>query len=524
MCDVITSVFVEVRSFPCPEDEKIVQFGLRQHNDQHVSGEGDSRFAVLMLVRIRNLRYARSVSRRTPSLFHAQIPGRGKTRMSIARISFIEVQRNYRRYGPAFPRHLQRRYGDLFVAKAPLLPPIIFALHPEHVTAVLAEPDPPLEKPELLRRILRASFGNGLFTSQGAFWRRQRALMQPAFHQAQIRRYAEKMVAHTQAMLAGWEDGTTLSIGEAMHELTLTIVLDALFSAGEGEQDTAPIHTAIRDLGQGLAAISQSLPLVYLPAWAPHPALRRKRRGERALARIVQQMIAERRPLGPERSPDDLLTTLLFAHDEETGETMSDRQLQDELITLYIAGHDTTAILLSWAWVLLAQHPAAAGRLRAELDELLNGRAPTVDDLPKLTETQAVVKETLRLYPPAWFLFRQAPAGFQLGGETLPGGILFLMPYTTQRDGRWFAEPDAFQPERWAGGLERRLPRGAYFPFGLGPRHCIGQGFARMEAQLLLVTIAQRFHLEERNEAKMGHTATLGFAEPVAMRLEKRSG
>ena len=442
--------------------------------------------------------------------------------MTIPRVSIREVQTTYRRYGPEFPGQLQVRYGDLFYAKFPFLPPITFALHPDHVTSVLSAPAPPLEKPELMRRLLRASFGNGLFTSRGDFWRRQRSLMQPAFHRAQIVGYGEKMVRHTEAMLAGWEDGQTLSIGEAMHELTLSIVLDALFSAGTGSSDRTVIHSAIRDLGQGLAAISGSLPLVYLPSWAPLPALRRKRRGEQALARCVQQMIAERRALGQAASPPDLLTTLLFARDEETGEPMSDRQLQDELITLYIAGHDTTAILLSWTWVLLAQHPAVAAELHAELDETLDGRSPTVDCLPQLSYTRNVIKEVLRLYPPAWFLFREAPPDFALGGETLPGGILFLMPYTTQRDSRWFDEPEKFQPERWADGLEPELPQGAYFPFGMGPRHCIGHGFARMEAQLLLASVAQKFSLAQMDEAKMGYTATLGFAEPVAMRLKKR--
>jgi cytochrome P450 len=443
--------------------------------------------------------------------------------MTIPQISAIQLQKQYRQYGPGFPRRLQQSYGDLFRVRMPLLPPIYFALHPDHVYAVLSQPRPPLEKPTFMRRALQSSFGNGLFTSQGDFWRRQRRLMQPAFHHGRITRYAAQMTGHAQKMVNGWQDGQIISIGEAMHELTFTIVMDALFSTDEAAANTAVVHQAVRDLGQGLAAFSRSLPLSFLPAWTPLPALRQKRRGERALAQCVQEMIAERRALGEAASPPDLLTTLLFARDEETGEGMSDQQLQDELITLYIAGHDTTAILLSWAWVLLAQHESAAAKLTAELAQTLNGRPPTAADLPQLPYTQMIVKETLRLYPPAWYLFRQAASGLTLAGEPIPdGAIIFLMPYTTQRDGRWFADPDSFQPERWRDDFEKSLPKGAYFPFGLGPRTCIGNGFALMEAQLLLATIAQQFRLEQLTEAKMADTPTLGFAAPVQMRLHKR--
>ena len=443
--------------------------------------------------------------------------------MTIPQISAIHLQKQFRQYGPEFPRRLQQTFGDLFRVRMPLLPPIYFTLHPEHVYTVLSQSKPPLEKPTFMRRALQSSFGNGLFTSQGDFWRRQRGLMQPAFHHGRITRYTAQMTGHAQKMVNSWQEGQIVSIGEAMHELTFTIVMDALFSTDEAAANTAVVHQAVRDLGQGLAAFSRSLPLAFLPAWTPLSALRQKRRGERALAQCVQGMIAARRALGEAVSPPDLLTTLLFARDEETGEGMSDQQLQDELITLYIAGHDTTAILLSWAWVLLAQHESAAAQLAAELKQTLDGRPPTAADLPQLPYTQMIVKETLRLYPPAWYLFRQAASDLALAGEPIPdGSIIFLMPFTTQRDGRWFADPDSFQPERWRNGFEKSLPKGAYFPFGLGPRTCIGNGFALMEAQLLLASIAQQFRLEQLTEAKMADTPTLGFTTPVQMRLHKQ--
>jgi cytochrome P450 len=443
--------------------------------------------------------------------------------VTIPQVSAIQLQKQFRHYGPEFPRRLQQSCGDLFRVRMPLLPPLYFVLHPDHVYTVLSQTRPPLEKPTFMRRALQSSFGNGLFTSQGEFWRRQRRLMQPAFHHGDIARYAAQMTRHAQKMVDGWQHGQIISIGDAMHELTFTIVMDALFSTDEAAANTAVVHQAVRDLGQGLAAFSRSLPLSFLPAWMPLPALRQKRRGEHVLAQCVRQMIAERRALGETASPPDLLTTLLFARDEETGDGMSDQQVQDELITLYIAGHDTTAILLSWAWVLLAQHESAAAQLTDELEQTLGGRLPTAADLPQLPYTQMIVKETLRLYSPAWYLFRQATAGLTLDGERIPdGAIIFLMPFTTQRDGRWFAEPDGFQPERWREGFEKSLPNGAYFPFGLGPRTCIGNGFALLEARLLLATIAQRFCLVQLTEAKMGDTPTLGFASPVQMRLDER--
>jgi cytochrome P450 len=278
------------------------------------------------------------------------------------------------------------------------------------------------------------------------------------------------------------------------------------------------------DLGQGLSAQSKSLPLTILPEWVPLPALRQKRRGSQALGRLVQAMIAERRTLGEADSPPDLLSMLLFSRDADTGEQMSNQQIQDELVTLFIAGHETTAVLLAWIWVLLAKHPEVTARLDEELARVLNGRSPTLTDLAQLPTVESIVKEALRLYPPAWFIFRElAEPVATAAGTLVAGSIVFLFPYMVQRDGRYFDNPTAFCPERWADGFERNLPKGTFFPFGLGPRICIGNGFATMETQLLLATIVQRYHLQTLDEPRIVSGATtLGFENHVRARVNGR--
>jgi cytochrome P450 len=215
---------------------------------------------------------------------------------------------------------------------------------------------------------------------------------------------------------------------------------------------------------------------------------------------------------------------LLFTRDAETGEQMSDQQIQDELVTLFIAGHETTAVLLAWIWVLLSKHPEAVATLHEELERVLNGRSATLTDLPQLPTVEGIVKEALRLYPPAWFIFRELAEPIEIeAGLLAAGSILFLFPYTVQRDGRYFDNPTAFRPERWADGFERSLPKGAFFPFGMGARICIGNGFATMEAQLLLATIAQQFHLQILDEPEIVSGATtLGFENHVRAKVNGR--
>ena len=442
--------------------------------------------------------------------------------MTIPKVPAYQYLQAYRQNGPNHLWGYQAKHGDLFYTDFRVIEPLYIVLHPQMIYECLVKQVPMLEKSELVLRSLRSSFGDGLFTSHGELWRKQRKLMQPAFQHKNISTYGDAMVKHTLNMLETWQDGQIIQIDEAMHALTFTIVVDALFST-DAVEDTAVVNQAMHDLAQGLSAQSQSLALIRMPDWAPHPILRKKRRGANQLKQLVQEMITEREQLGEDNSPPDLLSTLLFTRDPETGEGMSNQQLQDELITLYVAGHETTAVTLDWIWVSLAQNPDALAKLQEELRQVLNGRPPTVADLPNLPYTRSVVKEALRLYPPVWFFFRQAPANFSLNGDTIPeNAILFLFPYMVHRDERWYEDALKFKPERWTTTMEKELPKGAYLPFGMGPRICIGNGFAEMEAQLLVATIAQQVCLEQLDEAIMGQQATLSFVKPVRMKIHRR--
>jgi cytochrome P450 len=271
------------------------------------------------------------------------------------------------------------------------------------------------------------------------------------------------------------------------------------------------------------AFVVRTASLISPPHWLPTPMNIRVELAVRRLERILLSIIAERRESGEDRG--DLLSMLLRAQDEESGRRMSDAQLRDEVMTLFMAGHETTANTLAWTWFLLAGHPEAEARLHAELDQVLSGRPPTVSDLPRLPYTGNVINETLRVYPTVWMVGREAIEPVELGGYLLPVGTTIFMPqWVIHRDGRWFDDPEVFRPERWAGGLMGRIHRYAYFPFGGGPRLCIGNNFALMEATLILATLAQKFRLSLAPDAEVTPlpTMTLRPAHGVKVVLSKR--
>lgn len=349
-------------------------------------------------------------------------------------------------------------------------------------------------KDKLLKVYSQAVFGNGLLSSDGDFWLRQRRLAQPAFHRQRIAAYGDVMTEYTQRAIAGWRPGQVRDIHADMMHLTLEVVTKTLFNTDQRD--------AVDEIGGVLDVIMErfsSQGLVALAEQATGLVIDRSLHTRYAAAvpkldAIVDGVIAERRRSGEDRG--DLLSMLMDARDED-GNGMSDAQLRDECKTMFLAGHETTALSLSWTWWLLSLNRRAKLALREELTRVLDGRAPTLADLPQLTYTEQVIKEAMRLMPPAWMIQREAVEEVRIGDYVIPKGAdVGMSQYAVHRDPRWYAEPERFMPERWTPEFTKQLPKFAYFPFGGGPRLCIGQQFAMMESMLMLATIAQRYDLE----------------------------
>ncbi len=371
-----------------------------------------------------------------------------------------------------------------------------------------------------LTRMLTPVVGQGLLTSEGAFWRRQRKLAMPAFQRGAIDRYGSVMVEHATRLRDAWRDGQSRDVHEDMMELTLGIVAKTLFDAEVGPES--------RDVAEAVEVMTDYYlnPMKFFKAreWLPTRENRRFRAAVRRLDEILYGIIRRRRASGDD--PGDLLSHLLAAQDEE-GAGMTDRQLRDECVTLYLAGHETTALVLTFAFLLLARHPEEGDRLAAELDEVLGDRPPTPADVPRLRRAEWIIRESMRLYPPAWGIGREAVEDFEVGGYPVKKGTqLLISQWVMHRDPRWFDDPEAFRPDRWDNDLARRLPKGAYIPFGDGPRVCIGNHFAMMEGILLLATLARHHRLElaPGQELKLAPSITLRPRSGTRMIVRDRQG
>jgi cytochrome P450 len=332
--------------------------------------------------------------------------------------------------------------------------------------------------------------GEGLVTSDGEFHRRQRRLVQPAFHHQRLPAYAQRMVEFSERTASRLQDGEELAMEEAMNELTLGIVAKTLFDADIEHEDTEQVRESLT-----MALELYNLSTNWLEA-NPQEDRFQEPRYRQALATLndlVYGMIEERRRSGVDRG--DLLSMLVLARDEEEGgRTMTDVQIRDEAMTLVLAGHETTANALTWTWYLLSQNPEAEARFHAELDEALGGRTPTLNDLPALPYTRMVMAESMRLYPPVPRLGRRAVEDHEVGGYVIPAGSLVsASQYLIQRDARWWPDPDRFDPERWTPEASAERPKFSYFPFGGGVRLCIGEEFAWMEGVLILAAVGRRW-------------------------------
>jgi cytochrome P450 len=382
-----------------------------------------------------------------------------------------------------------RDYGDVFRVR---VGPMQFYVltHPTDVEYVFRGNHRNFIKDIGTRTLLSAVLGQGLVTSEGELWRRQRRLAQPAFQQDSIQHYSTIMVDYARRSLELWRPGETRDVHADMMRLTLEIVARTLFSSSIGDEATR--------VGRALDALMKYWAgpggIVRWWSYVPTPGTFRFHHAVRELDAIILDTVARRRAGGQRH--EDLLARFLSAQDAD-GSGMSDKQLRDEMVTLLLAGHETTAVALSFCFYLLALHPEVDARLAAELEEVLAGKEPTAEHIPRLRYTEWVVKEAMRLYPPVPNVAREALADCEIGGYHVPKGAqVALVQWVTHRDPRWFGEDaDKFRPERWDNDLARRIPRCAYFPFADGPRGCIGNHFAMMEAILILATVAARYRL-----------------------------
>ena len=427
--------------------------------------------------------------------------------------------RTLRRDRLAALAHVARTYGD--VATFRMGPQRLALLnHPDYVEDVLVTRARLFKKGRALERAKRL-LGEGLLTAEGESHLQQRRLVQPAFHKPRIAGYAASMVAHAQRAADRWRDGEQLDVAAEMTRLTLTIAGETLFGT-DVEADAGAVR-------QALTTVFDAFPLTMSPfapliEKLPLPSVKRYERAQATLDRLIYRIIEDRRRRQDDHG--DLLSMLLLARDEEgNGGRMTDRQVRDEAMTLFLAGHETTANALSWTWYLVAQQPDVERRLHDEVDAVLGDRAASVDDFARLPYTRMVLSESMRLYPPAWAVGRRAIEDFDVNTYTLPKGTVVLVSqYLLHRDARFYDEPERFDPDRWLPDRQKGRPKYAYFPFGGGNRVCIGESFAWMEGVLVLATLARRWRLELRETEPIPTQPgiTLRPRRPIRMQAFRR--
>lgn len=422
-----------------------------------------------------------------------------------------------------FYRDVHKKFGNVIKLRAIFGFEWYLIVSPEGTEKILQSNQTNYRKPSLVTKTVGLVAGNGLFNSEGDFWRRQRRLMQPAFHRQQLLALGAAMIEEIQRMSEHWEKTyaqtkTPFDIGGEMADLTVRIAAKTLFSSDLSEAESERFAEAMR-----VAFEHVGYRLLYpfaIPEFVPTPRNLRFKKAKKVLDEVVIRIIEERRRSGAEKN--DLLAMLMSARDEETGEMMDERQLKDEVMTLLVAGHETTAAALTWTWYLLAKNPSKAEKLKAEIAEVLGGKPPTVEDLPKLSYARMVFEETLRLYPPAWGQPRESVNDDEIDGFHIKGKkMIVVSQYITQRHKDFWENPEEFIPERFNDKNISARPKFAYFPFGGGARQCIGNHFAMMEAQLIIAGIAQRFmpQLTDEGEAELDVTFTLRPKKRIMMRI-----
>lgn len=367
---------------------------------------------------------------------------------------------------------------------------LYFVNHPDTIHEILVTKAKYFHKSRRLKWALGGIIGENVFTSDGDYWKQQRKLMQPSFHYHHISAYADTMVEYAQQAIESWQENDELDIDEIMTATAMNVITKTMFG-GEVGSEAHRIGELLTELFVH-ADVRNGVLLGY-PLWLPTESNRRLKEVVSEIRNFLRNFIDKRRKSGEDTG--DLLSMLLMAQDE-AGLGMTDEQVMNEAVTIFGAGHETTAYTLTWAWYALSQNSEVEAKLHEELDTVLNGRPPALEDLKQLTYTDKVIKETLRLYPTAFAITRQIAETVKIGDYKFPkNNVLMIAPWTLGRDSRWFPNPLEFNPDRWTSEFEAEMPKYAYIPFGAGPRVCIGNQFALMEAKLILATIAQQFSL-----------------------------
>jgi len=410
-----------------------------------------------------------------------------------------------------------KQYGDVVKIRVEKERDTYLINNPSQIEYVLANTNRMFSKGYYRDPVMRLVLGNGLITSEGEFWMRQRRLSQPAFHHKRIAGYADIMV--------GFTNNEVHNIDEDMMRLTMEIVSKTLFHIDlrEGAKGIShSIETVMKEYNAQLTSVIKRILSLLGLGKMPTPGDSRLNLAVNKLDSIIYKIIGERRTIPGDRG--DLLSMLIEAHDEDDGSSMTDKQLRDEVMSLFLAGHETTANSLSWTWYYLSENPNVEQKLMSEIQHVLNGRLPTFDDLPRLKFVEQVIKEVMRLRPPIWWISREANQDCEIGGFHIPAGSeIGMSQWIVHHDPKYFEDPLTFKPERW-NDLEKHLPKYAYFPFGGGHRVCIGNQFAMMEAILLVTTIAQRFHMErvKENPVVLEPSITLRPKDGIQMILRMR--
>ncbi|MFC7133495.1 MULTISPECIES: cytochrome P450 [Salinibaculum] len=391
----------------------------------------------------------------------------------------------------------ERSYGDIVTFELGSLQTYLLT-NPADIQTVLLDPDT-YRKPAFQNDALGDLLGEGLLLSEGETWEKQRELANPAFAMGRLANFADRIVDHADAMLAGWHDGREVDVEREMTTVTLDVIADLML----GVDLDANVVETVRESLDPLGSRFEPDPISFAtPNWVPMPGDREYNRALATLEGVIDDIVAERRGSeGDDDGPMDMLSILLRA--QERGE-QSDQQLRDEVMTMLLAGHDTTALTLTYTWYLLSEHPTAREKVHEEIADVVGDGRPTMDDVREFEYVEWVVDEAMRLYPPVYTLFREPTEDVQLSGYDISeGSALMLSQWAVHRSPRWWDDPDSFRPERWQREQTSERPSFAYFPFGGGPRHCIGKHLAKLEAQLIIARTASQFELETNRPGRL---------------------